>query len=61
MRSHPIDFCARLEGLAAKSVHIAFHYEVLKFAKKSANSELEKYISSRINEINELMLNNAIE
>ena len=57
----PIDFPKRLESLAENSVHNLFHYEVRAFARNSNDDVLEKLITRRIKQLDQLMRSGAIE
>lgn len=57
----PIDFPKRLQGFAENSVHNLFHYEVRAFARESNNEALEKLITRRIEQLDQLMSSSTIE
>lgn len=51
----PIDFAERLRSLGEKSVHNAYHHEVLAFARLIKNSELKAYFEERLNSLEQQM------
>lgn len=61
LKKKPIDLNKRLSLIASKSVHNAFHHEVLAYARKIKDSRLTELIKSRISALDQLMLKNEIE
>lgn len=61
LSSKPINLTKRLQYLAKTSVHNLFHYELRAFAQKSNNTELEKFVTNRIDQIDQMMHINVIE
>lgn len=61
LRSSPIDLNKRLLTIAAKSVHNAFHHEVLVYSQKVRDVDLEQFLKNRIDELDHLMHANIIE
>lgn len=59
LRKKPIDFVRRLIEIGDSTLHNAFHYEVLSFAKKKYPA-LEKHFEARVAEINTLMKDNVV-
>ena len=60
MRRTPIDFTARLMALGEKSVHNAFHYEVIAFAKAIKATELAAFFKLRLDVIEQLMAGDEV-
>jgi hypothetical protein len=54
-RAKPIKFLRRLREIGDASVHNAFHYEVLSFARNAGHKTLIKRFKRRLAEINHLM------
>jgi Reverse transcriptase (RNA-dependent DNA polymerase) len=61
LRAKPIDMNKRLHAIAAKSVHNAFHHEVLAYSQKVNAVELEQFLVKRIAELAQLMDENIVE
>lgn len=61
LRASPIDLNKRLQAITAKSVHNAFHHEVLAYSKKIKDADLEQFLLDRIGVLNQLMHANIIE
>ncbi|HXN88852.1 MAG TPA: hypothetical protein VN890_05820 [Methylocella sp.] len=59
-RSQPIDFAERLKVLGEKSVHNAYHHEVLAFAISIKDRELGAYCESRLASLEMQMKTNQI-
>lgn len=59
-RSQPIDFAERLKLLGEKSVHNAYHHEVLAFANSIKDCELRTYCESRLASLEQQMNTNRI-
>jgi hypothetical protein len=59
-RSQPIDFAERLKLLGEKSVHNAYHHEVLAFAISIKDRELGAYCESRLASLEMQMKTNQI-
>ena len=59
-RNKPVDMAKRLKTLGDKSVHNAFHYEVLSFAKDTGNRKLASWFKKRLREIDRLMEHNVV-
>ncbi len=61
LRSKPINLNNRLLLIARKSVHNAFHHEVLAYASKVKDTSLENFVTGRIAALDHLMTANLIE
>ena len=61
LRSRPINLNNRLLMIASKSVHNAFHHEVMAYATKVKDTSLEKDVADRIAALDHLMTANLIE
>jgi len=61
LRSKPINLEVRLLSMANRSVHNAFHHEVVTFASKVKNDTLVHSITDRIAVLDNLMTANLIE
>lgn len=59
-RRRPIDLDKRLRALADDTVHNAFHYEVLSFARKRSMAGLASHCEARLAKINEMMLERVV-
>lgn len=55
LRAVPIDFGRHLQAIGQKSVHNAFHFEVLAFAAATSDERLKAFFELRIEEIERLM------
>ena len=55
LRRAPIDLAARLQTMGERSVHNAFHYEVIAFAKATKDKKLETFFKLRLAAIEEMM------
>lgn len=53
LSSNPIDFEQILKDMAKRSVHNAFHYELISFSKDINNNDLREYCEKRIRSIEE--------
>ena len=60
MRRTPVDFTARLMALGEKSVHNAFHYEVIAFAKAIKDAKLVAFFKRRLAAIEQLMAGDEV-
>ncbi|HSR06909.1 MAG TPA: reverse transcriptase domain-containing protein [Bryobacteraceae bacterium] len=54
-RIRPIDLALRLRRIGEQSVHNAYHYEVLAFAKSMRDRELSLFCETRLASLDELM------
>lgn len=61
LRSKPINLNNRLILIASKSVHNAFHHEVLAYASRVRDTSLENFVAGRIAALDHLMTANLIE
>jgi hypothetical protein len=59
-RRRPIDLEGRLRELADGTVHNAFHFEVLCFARKQGMLGLAAHCEDRLTKINEMILANVV-
>lgn len=59
-RRTPIDFAARLMAIGERSVHNAFHYEVIAFAKAIKDKELLAFFKQRLATIEQLMAGDEV-
>jgi hypothetical protein len=60
MRRRPIDLMARLMALGENSVHNAFHYEVIAFAKSIEDTKLVAFFKQRLAAIEQLMAGDEV-
>ena len=60
-RLKPINLNKRLLSIASKSVHNAFHHEVLAYASKVRDTTLKNFVTGRIAALDQLMTANVIE
>jgi len=59
-RKKPVNLTKKLSELGDASVHNAFHYEVLYFAKNSKNKKLAAHFRTRLGTINKLVEHNVV-
>ena len=60
MRRNPIDLVERLKAIGDTSVHNAFHFEVLFFARNTNNSALAAQFEQRLEVIKKLMEHDGV-
>lgn len=61
MRTKPLDLHKRIQAIAKRSVHNAFHHEALAYARLVKESSLEAFLVNRMDEISQLMALNTVE
>ena len=61
LRTAPIDLNKRIQGIASRSVHNAFHHEAREFAQKIGDKALQTFLAERIEELNRIMQWNIVE
>ncbi len=59
-RKKPINLVKRLTVLGASKVHNKFHYECVELARKLKDSDMQRFFTKRIKELEEQMENNRI-
>ena len=61
LRATPIDFNKRIQAIASRSVHNAFHHEARSYALETRDAPLQKILDDRIEELNRIMHSNIVE
>lgn len=61
LRPKPINLNQRIEGIASRSVHNAFHHEALAYARLAGDTALQKFLVARVNELDRIMQSNIVE
>lgn len=61
LRAKPIDLNLRIQAIAGRSVHNAFHHEASAFATEIGATALAVFLDERIAKINHLMASNIVE
>lgn len=61
LRKAPIDLNTRIQAIASRTVHNAFHYEARSFAQEIGDAALRKILDDRIDELNRVMHSNIVE
>jgi hypothetical protein len=61
LRTSPIDLNNRIQTIAAKTVHNAFHHEARSFARQIGNAILQTFLVERIDELSRIMQSNIVE
>lgn len=61
LRTAPIDFNKRIQGIASRSVHNAFHHEAQAFVQEIRDKALQDFLAGRIEELNRIMQANIVE
>ncbi len=61
LRATPIDLGKRVQAIAGRTVHNAFHHEARSFAQESGNAPLQTFLAQRIDELSHVMQSNIVE
>lgn len=61
LRAAPIDLKRRIQVIAGRSVHNAFHHEARTFAQEIGDAALQAFLVARIDELNRIMQANIVE
>jgi len=61
LRTSPIDLNKRIQTIASRTVHNAFHHEARSYAQEIGNTILQKFLVERIEELSRIMQSNIVE
>jgi hypothetical protein len=61
LRTTPIDLSKRIQMIARRTVHNAFHHEARSFAQQIGNVTLQNFLVNRIDELSRIMQSNIVE
>jgi hypothetical protein len=61
LRAAPIDLNRRIQAIAGRSVHNAFHHEARAFAQQIGDTTLQAFLADRIDKLNHIMQANIVE
>ncbi len=61
LRPKPIHLNQRIQDIASRSVHNAFHHEALAYAYTIGNTALQAFLAARIKELDRIMQSNSVE
>jgi hypothetical protein len=61
LRAMPIDLNRRIQTIASRSVHNAFHHEACAFAQEIGDERMKAFLVERIDKLNRIMVANIIE